>query len=188
MVSSFIINLFGTGIRYWCCEVPIEMYDEMKLIKEKKQVGWENLLFDFDFLNHFGFNHWSELSILQEQIGFLVIPENRVEIKSGSKFITRFRAVDLNNTGTLFRLYNTNLAKQIIENKPLSKSFILINYEKGLIAKYQFITEYFKIENLVFHLETFGESLILKNINHKSVIIPRIADDSLTISTKVFEI
>ncbi len=188
MVSSFIINLFGTGIRYWFCEVPIEMYDEMKLIKEKKQVGWENLLFDFDFLNHFGLNHWSELSSLQEEIGFLLIPENRVEIKSGAKFITRFRAVDLNSTGTLFPLYNTNLTKQIIENKPLSKSFILIHYEKGLIAKYQFVTDHFSLEDLDFQLENFAETFILKNVNYRNAVIPSIGDDSLTISTKVIEI
>lgn len=187
MKNNFIINLFGTGIRYWFCELPIEMYDEMKLFKEKNQVGWENLLFDFDFLNHFGFNHWSELSNSSEQIGFLLTPENRIEIKSGAKFISRFRAIDLNNSGTLFPLFNTIVSDRIVETNPTTKSFILLLYEKGLIAKYQFITDHFEIEDFEFQLESFEATLILKNINYRSAPIPSIGDDSLTISTKVFE-
>jgi hypothetical protein len=188
MKNNFIINLFGTGIRYWICEVPIEMYDKMQRIKDKYQVEWENLLFDFDFLKHFGFNHWSELSSHPEEIGFLLIPENRIEIKCGAKFVARFRAIDLNSTATLFPLFRTSEVIRPFDKKPTSKSFILIHYEKGLIAKYQFVADHVEIEDLDFQLENCANYLILKNINYRSALIPSVRDDSLTISTKVLEL
>lgn len=188
MKNNFIMNLFGTGIRYWICEVPIETYDKMQHIKDKYQVEWENLLFDFDFLKHFGFNHWSELSNYSEEIGFLIIPENRIEIKCASKFVARFKAIDLNSTATLFPLFRTSVMNRIVEKNPASKLFILIHYEKGLIAKYQFIADHFIIEDLDFQLEKSANHLILKNINYRSVLIPRVKDDSMIISTKVLEL
>jgi hypothetical protein len=38
---NYIINLFGTGIRYWHCEVDQDMFDEMNRIRIKNQVEWE---------------------------------------------------------------------------------------------------------------------------------------------------
>ena len=104
---NYILNLFGTGIRYWICEIPISVFEEMTRIQIKQKVEWEQLLFDFDFLKHFGYHHWSELSKHPEQTGFLLDPQNRIEIKQGSKFIARFRANELTNHETLFPLYQS---------------------------------------------------------------------------------
>jgi len=67
MRMGYIINLFGTGIRYWNCEVAQEVFDDMNRIRGKNQVAWEQVLFDLDFLNHYGFGHWSELAKSSDQ-------------------------------------------------------------------------------------------------------------------------
>ncbi len=188
MNSKFIINLFGIGVRYWNCEIPIQIYEEMNKIRLNHKVEWECILFDFDFLKHFGLNHWSELSSNSEQIGFLLDPQNRIEIKMGAKFIARFRAIDLNNTGTLFPLFKTKLSNSQRNKKPFIELFELIHFEKGLIAKYQFDAENFKIEDLEFHLAHIGDFLILKNIENNNGIIKKTKDDSLTISMKVIKL
>ncbi len=103
-----IINLFGIGIRYWICKLPEDIYDEMQQIRIKHSFEWEQLLFDFDLLAHFGYAHWSELSDNPEQTGFLLDPQNRIEIKQGAKFIARFRANELTNDATLFPLYQNS--------------------------------------------------------------------------------
>jgi len=188
MNSKFIINLFGIGVRYWHCEIPIHIYEDMNKIRLNHKVEWENLLFDFDFLKHYGFKHWSELSSHTERIGFLLEPCNRIEIKMGAKFIARFKAVELNNTEILFQLFNTKLSNSERNKKPMFESFELINFEKGLIAKYQFDAENFKFEDLEFHLDSIGDSPILINIKNGNRIIKKTGDDSLTIATKVIQL
>jgi len=67
----------------------------MKKIKLKHNVEWENLFFDFDFLNHYGFNHWSELSRTPPKVVFLINSSNLIEIKQAGKLITRFKSNEL---------------------------------------------------------------------------------------------
>jgi hypothetical protein len=140
---KYVINLFGTGIRYWDCHVEKEIFDEMSKIKLKHNVEWENLLFDLDFLQHYGFDHWSELSPNSPRIGFLLKTENTIEIKQGSKLITRFKSSELDEKQVLFPLYQTKEAaipERSIENHIYLK---LLQLEKGLISKYCFQTDVF---------------------------------------------
>ena len=61
---NYIINLFGTGIRYWHCEVDQDMFDEMNRIRIKNQVEWEIVLFNLEFLNYYQLYRLQPLSFL----------------------------------------------------------------------------------------------------------------------------
>ncbi len=183
---TYIINLFGIGIRYWICEVPELMYDEMQQIRSKHKVEWERLLFDFDLLAHFGYSHWSELSNYPEQSGFLLDPQNRIEIKQGAKFIARFRANELTNDTTLFPLYNSGYASLINDTTDIfQRKIMLLQKEQGLIGKYKFQTENFYLDNLRFQLKHVSSFDILQQINYDTTNLQSIDSDSLTISSVV---
>jgi hypothetical protein len=182
---SFIINLFGTGIRYWICEIPLPIFDEMYAIKEKNQVEWENLLFDFDFLKHFGYNHWNELSRQKEKTGFLLDPQNRIEIKQGSKFIARFRANELTNRETLFPLYQTTHSELSYPKNSSYQTMILIQYEKGLISKYKFESNLFTINDLSFKTSSMKELYFLNDIALNQIELVSCSDDALVIGCLV---
>lgn len=182
---NYIVNLFGTGIRYWICEIPNPIVEEMNKIRLNHQVEWERLLFDFDILNHFGYTHWSELSSFPEQTGFLLDPQNRIEIKQGAKFITRFRAHELMNEETLFPLYQT-FTNTFHMNKSFEKKlFVLILFEKGQIGKFQFNADQFTINDLYFGLVKMEDLYFIKDLHFKQQRLQNSSNDSLSVSSRV---
>ncbi len=185
MSFKHYINLFGSGIRYWVCDIPIPLFEEMNKIRLNHKVEWEQLLFDFDFLKHFGYNHWSELSPHPEQTGFLLDPQNRIEIKQGSKFIARLRAHELTNSETLFPLYQTTISNSKPKSREGFKTIFLLHIEKGMIGKYMFETSDFSIEQLRFELNPLQEELFLSGIYLETKQLLKVQEDSLVIGTRV---
>jgi hypothetical protein len=183
---DYIINLFGTGIRYWICEIPLPVFEKMNTIRLNHKVEWEELLFDFDFLQHFGYKHWSELSDQPEQTGFLLDPQNRIEIKQGAKFIARFRAHELLDEETLFPLYQTTIADFLIRQKQGYTSFVLIQFEKGLIGKFRIKTEIFNIEHLCFMLCSISEQHIVSELRYTKEALKLMHEDAFVVGTHVY--
>lgn len=140
---KYVINLFGTGIRVWSCQIDHEVFDDMTKIKLKHHVEWENLLFNLDFLNHYGFNHWSELSRNKPKTGFLLKTDNFIEIKQSSKRIAHFKSIELDEKQVLFPLYRT---EHVLKSEPSIENhvcFKLLQFEKGLIGKFRFSGDFF---------------------------------------------
>ena len=183
---NYIINLFGTGIRYWNCEIGIDMFNDMNQRIQKHNVKWEDLLFDLEILNHYGFEHWSRLSSKPANVGFLLEARNRIEIKQESKLITRFKANDLKTELTLFPLYQTVFIKESTEDKADIKSFKLIQMEKGLIGKYKFQSENFSIDQLGFTLSSIERKQFLLQIQVDSRILVSGQEDNVIIGGEVF--
>ena len=185
IIMNYIINLFGTGIRYWQCEVDQNMFDDMNRIRLKNKVEWEQLLFDLDFLNHYGFSHWSELSTSPGKVGFLLNAQNRIEIKNGSKRLMRFQANELDTETTLFPLYRTAFMDEPIIEKSESKCFTLLQFEKGLIGKYKFETETFSIEQMNYVLSTIGTTKFLASLKFGDTRLESTQEDCLVIGGEV---
>jgi len=180
---NYIINLFGTGIRYWNCEVAQEVFDDMNRIREKNQVAWEQVLFDLDFLNHYGFGHWSELAKSPANRGFLLDPQNRIEIKKGGKLLTRFRANELDTAATLFPLFSTSFREETHVVRPATTSFQLIQFEKGLIGKFKFEAEHFSIEQLHYVLSRIGNNTFLSHIQLGEQFLESSQEDCLVVGS-----
>lgn len=148
----YFVNLFGEGIRYWNCDIPISLFTEMDQARQKLASNWEILLFDQDFLMSFGINHWQELSETGERRALALKRVNSVEIKQRSKLIDKFKAIDLLGEETLFPKYSTSLKHDNIPPKEGHQRLVLVHYETGLFNKYEFIAPSFHLENLCFIL------------------------------------
>lgn len=185
MSSRFIINLFGTGIRYWICDIPMPQFEKMETIKEQHKVEWEHLLFDFDFLKRFGYEHWSEISRYPEQVGFLLNKENRIEIKLKAKLITRFFAYELSNQETLFPLYQTYEKEYQFQGLSSTKRLLIMQFEKGLIGKYEILTNQFDISTLKFGLTQLPSQVVISGIMYQGSELKCLKDDTLVTGTKV---
>ena len=157
---SFIINLFGDSIRYWKCSISDEQFIEFEKIKIKNHLTWETLLVNFEFLNHFGFSHWSELSKEKVQTVFILNPVNKIEIKEKNKFILKISSDKILNNNSLFELYNTSITplKNILQTK--GKSFIISQKETGLYGKFELEISNFDINKLKFNV--FSEDSVFK--------------------------
>jgi hypothetical protein len=182
---NYIINLFGTGIRYWNCEIGIDMFNDMNQRIQKHNVKWEDLLFDLEILNHYGFEHWSRLSSNPANVGFLLEAWNRIEIKQESKLITRFKATDLKTELTLFPLYQAVFIKESTEDKADIKSFKLIQMEKGLIGKYKFQSGKFSIDQLEYILSSIDKKQFLLHIKVEDRILVTSQEDNVIIGGEV---
>lgn len=184
----YYVNLFGESLRYWICDIPNETYDFMKQIKNEKKCEWENLFYDFDFLNSFGFNHWSELSELPEYRGFLIGENNRIEVKATKK-VLKITSKDLIQD-TLFPLYHVSKINQIQPNLAF-KRFVLIQFETGQFAKYSFHSEKFDVNKLEFLLQELGFGSInqlLVTIKYNDKTLDLLQEDTLIKKMTVIEI
>ena len=145
---NYIINLLGSGIRYWIYFPTEDEYALMIDYKILSNKSWSELFFDFDFLKQLNRNHWSELADVEEK-GFLINPNNLIEIRKKNKILEKFNSVELVNQNTIFPLYQTsrNLIKFDKPNK-----FAIIQYEKGLIGKYEIKSDKLDLNQLLFNL------------------------------------
>jgi hypothetical protein len=148
----YFVNLFGIGIRYWNCDIPDAVFSAMDEARIKLEGKWETLLFDTDFLMSFGILHWQHLSETGEKRAFSLTRENRIEIKHKSKFIDKFKSIDLLGEESLFPKYSTLPKADHIPLKFGHQRMVLVHYEIGLFAKYEFSAPSFEVENLRFIL------------------------------------
>jgi len=186
----YFINLFGESLRYWICDLPKETNDFMSKYKEENNKSWEELFFDFDFLNTFGFNHWSELTDYPVFRGFFINKSNRIEVKGKIRKPLKLNATELLNQNTLFPLYQVSMIDSTL---PLngSKRFILLNYEIGQFAKYSFESDSFEVDKLDFQVSQFPYSYadyLLVNIQYQGVELKILQEDTLVNKMQVIEI
>ncbi len=180
--NKYVINLIGKGIRYWLYSPTKEEYGVMMEIKRISDKSWSELFFDFDFLKLLNRNHWSELAI-SERNGFLLLPGNLIEIRKKNRVLEKFDSIDLIRQTAIFPLYQTtnNLLK--INN---SVQFAIIQFEKGLIAKYEIHSDKLDLNQLVFNLvNTHNENSIpfhLTEISYLEKKLERRMDDGLITS------
>lgn len=179
------INLFGTGIRFWLCEIETSVYEKMLHYQQGDNNHWENLFFDFDFLAHFGYKHWSEFSSEKEQVGLLLDPINKIEIKQAQRIISRFKAIELTGGDTLFPLHNVSNTAITIQSDDKVKRFILVQLEKGLIGKFQLISPNFDVNELLYETKNMQHYQFLSNIRYLGQPLRNKKDDSVCTSSIV---
>ncbi len=148
----YFVNLFGIGIRYWICDIPMDTFSAMDQARMKLEEKWENIIFDTDFLMSFGILHWQHLCKTGEKRAFTLSRENRIEIKHKSKFIAKFKSLELLNDELLFPKYNTTFLNEEIPLPDQHQRMVLVHYEIGLFAKYEFDVPSFDVDNLRFIL------------------------------------
>ena len=146
---STVINLFGAGIRCWICEIPMHRYHQLKEVAEFNNTSLDNIIFDLDTLKRLGYNHWKNIFPIEEINGFLIDDRNKVEIKNGTRVISKFVASQILGKEALFKLYSTSEVDFKIENKPNYK-YILIGQKEIGSYKYRIKTDDFDIEKLCF--------------------------------------
>jgi hypothetical protein len=162
---AYIINFFGEGIRYWVCDIPLKQYEQFETIKKRTNSDWETILFDLDFLSHFGYSNWSELSKNQEVKSFKLNFSNKIEIKERNKILVKIPSIQILNQSSLFDLYSSEKINLNFEPKENCKTIILVQHEIGLIAKYQIESNSFNIEKLHFEVTKNSHEILNANLS-----------------------
>ena len=160
------INMYGEGVRIWLCHVEDVLFQKMN--RTRRQLPWDSVLFNLEFLEYFGFQHWSELAKTKEQIGFYLTDKNIIEIKQGNKRLSRFYANDLISTNLLFPLYDTNQTQLASSD---DCSFILLEFETGLVMSYSIESDNLIMDDLTFELASIHGEMLLSGIKYKNEVL-----------------
>ena len=91
----YIINMFGTGVRYWVCEIPMDRFDEMESFKQKNHCSWEEIFFDLHLLKKWGYTELDELHVVLNERGWLLGGDNYMELRTNGKRKGKYGPGDL---------------------------------------------------------------------------------------------
>lgn len=185
---AIIINLFGSSLRYWVCELPQEKFHALEKSRTNQQEDWTNLFFDLDWLAQFGFRHWSDFAILEEQCGMLCLPKCSVEIKKGRKMLEKFSADKLIHATSLFELHRTRAQALTVAPHEGHIRFILIQTEIGLVGKFKLDQESLLIDDLEFVLTDLAypdAPRLLTSILHRGEKLIKTGEDTVVSGYRV---
>jgi hypothetical protein len=186
---SFFLNLFGEGLRCWVCDIPINQFKEMLDVKERHQLEWERLFFDFDFIKHYGFDHWSEMATRGEHRFFALKKKNYIELKEKRKTMFKISADELAVNATLFPIYNlkteANLLFPPVEGM---KTILIVEQETGTFAKFELFSSSFIVEDLAFTTIQAIESYLypaMVSLSYKNEELVSISEDLVVRGTGI---
>jgi hypothetical protein len=180
--------MFGSGLRYHICQIPISLFEKIKTLKNKYNISYEELFFDLEFINKLGFAHWSNFYCINSHKGFYIHTKNRIEIRKKNKLIKRFFTTELLNEQTLFNLYKTSISKQDFIIKTGFVNVVLIELETGMIFNYKLDESMLEINSLEFNLlEDFtkNSTYFLSGLHYKNEKLNHKKEDSVCRSFKV---
>jgi hypothetical protein len=186
---AVVLNLFGEGLRCWVCDIPLAQFQEMLAIKERHQLPWERLFFDFDFIKHYGFDHWSEMATRGEHRFFALKKNNSIELKEKRKMLFKIDADELDLNFTLFPIFQISVEENIRFPKlPGMKTILLVEQETGCFGKFEIQTTTFDINQLQFLTLHAIESYLypaLVAINYAGENLQLVSDDLVVRGTGV---
>ncbi len=143
------IKFFGTGMRYWICEIPESQFNRIEKEKIALNKMWEELFFDLEFLEQFGYSNWESIHLLEEGKGWLITERNRIEIKTGRKK----RVVEMHEflgDGLLFDAFKKEITAFKVLKKEHFNYVLLVQLDAGLINKYELLSDDFDIDKSKF--------------------------------------
>ena len=184
---SYIINLFGDGLRIYKCQINADEFKHFKKFKEKNNLSWESIFFDIDILNRLGFSDWQEF-VTHETYGLIINPTNKIEIKKRTKNILKIQASDILNSELLFNLYHTTIEAFKEPTPTQHVAFQIITMEVGLIGKYKINASTFDVNALEFNLSPILErkNYLLQKIKYKTQLLQITKTDSLVRGMSIY--
>ena len=168
--------MFGNGIRVWVCDIENSLFLDME--KQLNGQSWDLAIVDYDFLKHFGYYHWSELSSHPEIIGLELSSSSRIEIKRTSKKLGGFKGVDLVEQQALFPMYNTIL-KSTCSIPSGKKRLLILENETGQTHSFKIELDEVLMNQLEFQIQEFGSRFYCTGIAFNNQLLVSDRNDTV---------
>jgi hypothetical protein len=187
---DYIVNLFGNGIRYWILSLDDPKVKELNSFRVAKAMRWDQLIFDLTILKKHKIDHWSSLAPETEQFGLMLTAQDKIEVKTGSKFLQKFKASELIQNDTLFPLYQTetNTPVDLSSNGP---KLLMVQYETGLIGKFSFSASKFYPDQICYHISnpfTQSNDQLLSWLSYDGLKMKKNSEDTVIRGLRIFEL
>ena len=145
---SITLNFFGEAYQYRVCELPKQLIDKVDMNTFK------NGFLNFDFLEQYQILSKYQCFISKEIICPLINSKTRFEIKDGRKTLLKDLSSSITNEGLLFKKYEIEEQFTLLNKQLESNQFLYIQKTIGTIGKITLDTDNFKLDELVFIIET----------------------------------
>lgn len=186
----FNINMFGCGIRYWICKIPVEAFGQFEKLHQKYKEDYENLFFDLNVINKLGYSNCSDIYNIHSGRGFVVRERNRIEIKDKTKHLKRFDSSDLLYTPLMFDPYKLVKNNTHLTASKEFKLVALVQLETGSFFRFRLNEFEFDISKLTFHLnydklhDHFKEEFIT-HLTYNGVLLEEKKEDVVCTGNRV---
>ena len=170
------------------CQLPEEIVYSLIKNRATEEEDWTNLFFDLDWLEQFGFAHWSDFAIMEEQSGLLCLSKSSIEIKKGRKLLEKFSADQLTQSTSLFDLYRTRSQTLTLSPTLAHIRFVLFQTEIGLAGKFKLDEEFLRMDDLEFVLTDLAfpnAPRLLTSILYQGQTLNKTSDDTVVSGFRV---
>jgi len=145
-----VINLFGEGIRYHICRVPIDEFHIMEKYRLQHSLDWEHVIFDLELMSSWGYSNLDNFHMIHSGNGWLINEKNFLEIRRKGKKRRKIKSLELISNLNLFNLYNLDEDRSDLDFEKGSVVFAIVQIETGLVFKYQLDKQNFSLNDFTF--------------------------------------
>jgi hypothetical protein len=176
--QGYVLNLFGTGVQLWDIDLPEEIILKLATFKIKHNLTWEEVMFNLEIMERLGFSNWTEFAEALTPIQLLMDDTARIELRKKSRLIELISAKELCSPSSLFSRYEVS-NKEVSFEEPKQLRFI-IRY-KGLVSKFAFEDDAFRMDKLEFKLDrqNVKNEILLSAISLNGIPLSSLQDDLL---------
>ena len=176
--QGYVLNLFGTGVQLWDIDLPQEIILKLATFKIKHNLTWEEVMFNLEIMERLGFSNWTEFAEALTPIQLLMDDTARIELRKKSRLIELISAKELCSPSSLFSRYEVS-NEEVSFEEPKQLRFI-IRY-KGLVSKFAFEDDAFRMDKLEFKLDrqNINNGIMLSTISLNGLPLSSLQDDLL---------
>ena len=184
--NSYIINLFGNAIQIWDLDLPQEMLLKLTAYQSKFNLTWEEVIFNLEIVEKLGYQNWMDFSKPITPIQLLMDDTARIELRKKSRLIELISAKELCSPSSLFSRYEVS-DDEVSFEEPKQLRFI-IRY-KGLVSKFAFEDDAFRMDKLEFKLDRNNckNEIMLSTISLNGIPLSSLQDDLLHVRGEVIK-
>jgi hypothetical protein len=184
--NSYIINLFGNAIQIWDLDLPQEMLLKLTAYQSKFNLTWEEVIFNLEIVERLGYQNWTDFAKALTPIQLLMDDTARIELRKKSRLIELISAKELCSPSSLFSRYEMS-DDEVSFEEPKQLRFI-IRY-KGLVSKFAFEEDAFRMDKLEFKLDrqNVKNEIMLSTISLNGIPLSSLQDDLLHVRGEVIK-
>ena len=184
--QSFILNLFGTGVQLWDLDLPNEAMLKLATHQQKFNLTWEELIFNLEIVEKLGYHNWTEFAKPLTPIRLAMDVNARIELRKKGRLVELISAKEVCAPTSLFSRYEVTNYESVFE--PPKQLRLMIRY-KGLVSKFNFQDESFRMDTLEFNLDAQNvkNEILLNQISLQGIPLISVQDDLLHVRGEVIK-
>ena len=185
--NSYIINLFGNAIQIWDLDLPQEMLLKLTAYQSKFNLTWEEVIFNLEIVEKLGYQNWTDFAKPITPIRLSMDANARIELRKKGRMVELISAKELCSPSSLFSRYEVS-DDEVSFEEPKQLRFI-IRY-KGLVSKFAFEDDAFRMDKLEFNLDrqNVQNEIMLSAISLNGIPLSSLQDDLLHVRGEMLQV